>query len=89
MMYKIAEATMSDIKNKSIEKRSHYLKSKESWFPAETEMEYLNMFTLKNILIGETDCVNIHIRAIPVLVTRATLTIFVCICPPFAHMLYI
>lgn len=57
-MYRIAEAATSDIKNKSIEKRSHLLKSSQNLFLTEIVKEYLNMFTLENILSGETDSVN-------------------------------
>lgn len=66
-MYRTAEATISDIKNKSIEKRSHFLKSNQSRFLAAAVKEYLNMFTLENILTGKIDCVNTqaHLRAIP------------------------
>lgn len=66
-MYRIAEATMSDIKTESIEKRSHFLKSNQSWSLAETVKEYLTMFTLENILTGETDCVNPKLISVHIL----------------------
>lgn len=56
-MYGIAGATLTDIKNGSTAKRSHFVKPIQNWFLAEIVTEYLNIFSLENILTEENDLV--------------------------------